>query len=113
MTYSQDLRKKAINYVEQGHTQKEAADVFGVTSRTIWNWILRKNKGILQPKKYEVYPRKIDNDRLIKYIKDHPDAYLKEIAEEFKVDPSSIFYACKRLKITLKKRQRIIKKEMK
>ena len=111
MTYSHDLRKKALEYIEKGKSRKEAAIVFGISYRTIWNWILRKNKGILQPKKYKVNPRKIDNDSLIKYIKNHPDAYLREIAEEFNVDPSTIFYACKRLKITLKKRRRIIRKE--
>ena len=42
MTYSEDLRKKAIEYVEAGHSQVKAATVFGVTSRTIWNWIQRK-----------------------------------------------------------------------
>lgn len=113
MTYSHDLRKKALQYVEQGNSQKEAAIVFGVSSRTIWNWILRKTKGILQPKKYEVSPRKIDNEQLMQYIKKNPDAYLREIAEEFKVDPSAIFYACKRLKITFKKKQKTIKKEAK
>jgi transposase len=113
MTYSQDLRKKALEYLEQGNSQKEVGAIFGVSSRTIWNWIQRKNKGILKPKKYEVSPRKIDNDLLIKYIKNHPDAYLREIAEEFKVDPSAIFYACKRLQITLKKRPKIIKKDAK
>ena len=64
-----DLRTKALEYIEQGKSQKEASIVFGVSYRTIWNWILRKKKGILQPKKYEVNPRKIDNDSLIKYIK--------------------------------------------
>ncbi|WP_249274813.1 IS630 transposase-related protein [Candidatus Protochlamydia amoebophila] len=38
---------------------------------------------------------------------------MKEIAKEFNVDPSSIFYACKKLKITLKKRPYFTKKEMK
>ena len=42
MTYSLDLRKKALDYVESGHSQLEAAAVFGVTSRTIWNWIQKK-----------------------------------------------------------------------
>ena len=113
MTYSQDLRKKALEYIEQGKTLKEAATVFGVTSRTIWNWISRKKKGILEPKKYEVSPRKVDNDLLIEYIKNYPNAYLREIADVFKVDPSTIFYACKRLKITLKKRQRTTRKDVK
>ncbi|MBS4162903.1 hypothetical protein PRO82_000181 [Candidatus Protochlamydia amoebophila] len=42
---------------------------------------------------------KIDRDQLKNYIKN----ILKEIAKEFNVDPSSIFYACNRLKITLKR----------
>jgi len=60
MTYSEDLRKKAIEYVEAGHSQVKAATVFGVTSRTIWNWIQRKKNGSLKPKDYERPPRKID-----------------------------------------------------
>jgi len=113
MTYSEDLRQKAIGYVESGHTQIEAATVFGVTSRTIWNWIQRKKNGLLKPKSYERPPRKINTERLIQFLKENPDAYLREIAEEFQVDPSAIFYACKRLNITLKKRQRGIKNVVK
>ena len=112
MTYSQDLRKKALDYVESGGSQTSAANIFGVTSRTIWNWIQRKKQGNLGPKKYETSPRKIDNEQLIKFIKEHPDAYLREIADVFDVDPSTVFYACKRLKITLKKRRITIKKGM-
>lgn len=106
MTYSKDLRKKAIQYIESGASQKDAARVFGVTQRTIWNWVKRNAAGNLDPKKYETSSRKVSNEHLIQYIKSHPDAYLREIAEEFSVDPSTIFYACKRLKITLKKKRR-------
>ena len=113
MTYSEDLREKAIKYVEAGHSQVEAATVFGVTSRTIWNWIQLKKKGSLKPKAYERPPRKIDNDRLIQFVKENPDAYLREIADEFQVDPSAVFYACKRLQITLKKRPQATKNGVK
>jgi len=113
MTYSNDMRKKAIEYVESGASQKEAADAFGVTSRTIWNWIQRNKEGKLGPKKYETSPRKVCNKQLVQYIQKHPDAYLREIAEEFSVDLTTIFYAFKRLKITLKKRHRVTKKEAK
>jgi transposase len=113
MTYSLDLRKKAIEYVKSGGTLTSAANIFGVRSRTIWNWIQRKKQGILEPKKYETSPRKIDNDQLKLFIKKYPDAYLREIAEEFDVGPSAVFYALKRLKITLKKRRAITKKGMK
>jgi len=79
MTYSLDLRKKAIEYVESGGSQVSAANIFGVSYRTIWNWIQRKKQGQLEPKKYETSPRKIDDKRLIQFIMDHPDAYLREI----------------------------------
>jgi len=58
-------------------------------------------------------PSKIDNDKLRKYIEEHPDSYLKEIAKEFLATVPAVFYACKRLKITLKKRARSLKKGMK
>mgnify|MGYP003454568670 CR=1 FL=1 len=47
------------------------------------------------------------------YIAKHPDSYLREIAEEFKVTITAVFYACKRLKITLKKRHRFTRNKMK
>ncbi len=49
----------------------------------------------------------------MKYLEKNPDAYLREIADEFGVTIQAIFYACKRLKITLKKRHLSIRKEMK
>lgn len=110
MTYSKDLREKAILHVESGASQKEAASIFGITPKTLWNWIQRKKQGILEAKTYEVSPRKIDNDLLIQYIKEHPDAYLRELAEKFNVVPSAIFYACKRLKISLKKNNKLQRK---
>ena len=51
-------------------------------------------------------PRKLDNDKLISYVKEHPDAYLKEIAEAFGCSVTAVAKALKRLGITRKKRQR-------
>ncbi|WP_213105074.1 IS630 transposase-related protein [Candidatus Protochlamydia amoebophila] len=112
MAYSKDLRQKALNYLEAGHSAEEVSQVFGVALRTVFNWLKRQRNGCLEDKPRKRYPIKIDNDQLKNYIKKHPDSYLKEIAKEFNVDPSSIFYACKRLKITLKKRPYFTKKEM-
>jgi len=113
MTYSTDLRKRVLKYVEDGGSKEDAVNIFGVCMKTIWNWIKRNKQGNLPPKIKEVRPRKIDNDRLKKCIEDNPDAYLREIAEEFDVTASAVFYACKRLRITLKKRQQITKNETK
>lgn len=113
MTYSLDLRKRVLRYLKDGHTQKEAANVFAVYPKTVTNWVKKDKEGSLAAKKRENKPRKLDYEQLIKYIKTEPDAYLREIAKEFKVSITAIFYACKRLKITLKKRQPAIKKGMK
>jgi len=113
MTYSTDLRKRVLKHVEDGGSKEDAVNIFGVCIKTIWNWIKRNKQGNLSPKVKEVCPRKIEDDLLKKYIEAHPDAYLREIAVEFGFTAPAVFYACKRLRITLKKRQQITKNETK
>jgi len=48
--------------------------------------------------------RAVKRDALKQAIATHPDARLKELAEDFQVHPSTIFYACKKWGITRKKR---------
>ncbi|WP_052436088.1 IS630 transposase-related protein [Neochlamydia sp. EPS4] len=93
-------------------TADTASHVFGVTVRTLTNWIKQKERGYLAPKKRRQSPSKIDSEKLKLYINQAPDAYLREIAEAFGVTIASVFYACKRLKITLKKRHPSTRKEM-
>lgn len=112
MTYSYDLRTKALDYIENGGSQAKASQIFGVTTRTLLNWINRKKDGILPPSKRQRDPYKIEDEKLKSYIQEHPDSFLREISEAFKVSIAAVFYACKRLKITLKKRQHSTKKEM-
>ena len=112
MTYSLDLRKKALEYLEKGGTKQSAAEVFGVTRRTLDNWIHREKEDNLPPKRRRPSPSKIDSKKLRKYVQEHSDAYLKEIAKEFGSTLQAVFYACKRLKISLKKRSHITRSEM-
>jgi len=113
MTYSLDLRKKALKYIENGGTWKAASEIFEVTTRTLANWLRKKKQQDLAPKIRRQSPSKINSDKLKKYIQEHPDAYLREIGKEFGSTIQAVFYACKRLKITLKKRHHTTKKEMK
>ncbi|WP_080502335.1 IS630 transposase-related protein [Neochlamydia sp. TUME1] len=64
MIYSHDLRKKALNYIENGGSMAPASHVFGVTVRTLTNWIKRKKQGYLAPKKRRQSPSKIDSEKL-------------------------------------------------
>jgi len=112
MTYSLDLRKKALEYLKKGNSKKITSLIFGVTTRTLTNWERRENEKNLAPKKRKKGSYKINEDALKEYIQKNPDAYLHEISEHFKTTAQAIFYACKRLKITLKKRLSSTKKGM-
>lgn len=104
MVYSIDLRKRALNYIANGGSRSETSKIFGVTIPTLANWLSRQKQQDLAPKMNGSKPSKIDNEKLKKYIELHPDSYLREIAAEFNTTLQAVFYACKRLNITLKKR---------
>tara|TARA_B100002052_G_scaffold248773_1_gene235720 strand:- start:509 stop:877 length:369 start_codon:yes stop_codon:yes gene_type:complete len=113
MTYSFDLRKKALEYLKKGNSKKATALIFGVTTRSLTNWEKREKKGNLAPNKRKTGSYKFNDQDLINYIQENSDAYLHEISKHFCTTPQAIFYACKRLKITLKKRRSYTKKGMK
>lgn len=48
-------------------------------------------------------------DALKAYVDAHKEAYLREIAAHFGGHPTTVFYALRRLEITLKKKSRAIK----
>jgi len=106
MAYSEDLRWKVVEFVEQGHTKAEARRVFGVRENTIRDWIrLKSTTGSLQKRELNRTFRTIDPEKLTAYVEKHPDAYLEEIAAEFGCSDEGIRVALKKLKITRKKRQ--------
>jgi transposase len=103
MVYSLDLRKKALNYIANGGKRSDASKIFGITTRTLANWLYREKNQDLAPRMNGSRPSKIGDEKLKKYIEENPDKYLREIAKEFSSTLQAVFYACKRLKITLKK----------
>lgn len=110
MTYSLDFRKCVIEYRQEGHTQKEAQEVFKVSAATISGWEKKlREEGTLEKKSLNRQPRKLDSEKLKAYIEAHPDAYLREIAAEFSCCETAVTYALRRLKITRKKRRNITK----
>lgn len=103
-----------IPYIDNGHSKSETSRVFKISRPTINQWI-----GLRQQGDYSLKPRtsrrfrKIKEDELRSYIKAHPDAYLKDIGKALGVSANSIWHAVRRFGITLKKRSRVIKKEIK
>lgn len=104
MSYDIKYRQRAMEYWAEGHSKRETAVVFKVNPDTLQKWKTQlKESGSLEPKTRRETWRKIDPVRLKKHVEKHPDAYLKEIAEEFSCSPVAILYALRRLKITRKK----------
>ena len=93
-----------MSYMSEGHSYAETAEVFKVNSSTLLKWKSRlKESGKIETRKRRETWRKIDPDRLVKYLEEYPDAYLKEMAEEFHCSDVAILKALRRLKITRKK----------
>lgn len=112
MSYSNDLRKRALKFVDEGGSIKEACLLFKISRSSFQRWRLKqKNTGSLARKSRMRSPYKINNDELTAFIDKHPDAYLNEIAAHFQVTIPCVSIALKRLKITRKKRVLFTKKE--
>ena len=99
MTYSLDLRQRAVAFMESGGSQVEASRLFGVTTRTLYNWIHRDN---LKPAAHGERQRKLDKTALRAHVRDYPDALLKERAAHFGVDPAAVCRMLKKMGIVKK-----------
>ena len=104
MSYDIKYRQRAMSYLDEGNSYRKAAAVFKVSTTTLQKWKSQLNEtGTLLPKKRKETWRKIDPDKLSKYVTENPDAYQHEIAAAFGVRLFAIQKALKRLKITRKK----------
>ena len=100
--YSIDYKRRAVEYKQEGHTFKELREAFNIPNQTYYRWLEEYQYGFEKPEAAE-RPSKIDIEQLKQAIKEKPDAYLKELAEPFGVTAQAVFYALKKLDITLKK----------
>jgi transposase len=99
MTYGIELRERVLSCIEEGSSHAEAARLFKVTTRTIYNWSRRKD---LAPKAHGCRRRKIDKEALKRHVRDYPDALLRERAAHFGVHVNAIWTALRKQKIVKK-----------
>jgi transposase len=105
MAYSVDLRKRVVEFVNEGHTQEKTSLIFKVGTTTIKRWLsLHRETGSLENKPLNRSASIFESEKLAAYIEENPDALLKDIAQHFGGSITGAFYALKREKITLKKR---------
>ena len=106
MSYPTKYRERTIEYRKAGHTLEETHRIFKVSIGSIRKWEKQLEKeGNLEKKPLHRSYKKINPEKLTAYVAEHPDAYQKEIADEFGCSAAAICLAMKRLKITRKKRQ--------
>jgi len=106
MAHSMDLRLRAVGFLEKGLTVAQISELLDIGTATLWRWKARAKQGRLAP----VYPPrsayKLDEQAMLAYLSEHPDAYQHEIADAMGVSRTTIQWAFKRLGITRKKRRR-------
>jgi transposase len=105
MAYSKDFRKKVNEYLDAGHTQREARETYGICMATINRWRKKYKAGDLSDKPVVRSFRKLDPEKLNAYVSEHPDAYLQEIGDAFGCSDTAVLKAFRRLGITRKKRR--------
>lgn len=104
MVYGIDFRKRVIAYKNSGHSKQETCNVFGISRNTLYLWENQLEATAtleIAPRKRKA--RKLPLDQLEAYVKEHPDAFLREIAEHFNCRPQSVWMALKKIGVTLKK----------
>ena len=104
MAYSEDYRKRAVEYYHEGKTQEQVKEVFKIARSTLRDWEARYEAGSLKPS----YPKtrkkpKLPSDQLMRYIDVHPDAFLSEIGTHFGCSAEAVRKALVKLNITQKK----------
>jgi transposase len=108
MAYDNKYRTNVIQYIEEGHTLKEARKEFRVGTTTIKRWRrLRKEIGNLNDPQRKDRHKKIGLVKLHAYYEEHSDSYLEEAAKEFGCSITAISKARKRLSITRKKTKKV------
>jgi transposase len=104
-SYSTDLRKRVIEYLQEGGNYKEASLIFKVSISALGRWYRRYKKGkSYEAKKRGGSRRKIDLKMLEQYVQANPDMSLKQASGEFHVSAFTISYWLKKLGYSYKKK---------
>ena len=106
MSYSKDIRERALALVEEGMKQEEVRKLFKLGANTITQWKkLREETGSLENRPLERSWRKIDPEKLRLDVKENPDDFDEERAERFGCSRTGIQSARYKHKITRKKKR--------
>ena len=104
-SYSNDLRKRVIEYLDCGENYEEASKLFRVSVSAIGRWYRRyKEEGNYQAKIRGGSKKKIDLNELEEYVKANKNMTLKETAKKFNVSSFTISYWVSKLGYSYKRK---------
>ncbi|PSB06557.1 hypothetical protein C7B62_22520 [Pleurocapsa sp. CCALA 161] len=77
MTYSLDLRRRVVNYIEDVGSKAAASRIYQVSRWCVDDWCKRDQ---LEAKSQKRRSRKLDWEALPQHLREHADALLRERA---------------------------------
>jgi transposase len=111
--YSLDLRKKVIDYISQGNTQKQTSQVFGIHKNTINRWCVRNQKeASYAPRPRLGHKSKVDKLAMEAFVKTNPNIKLSELGGRFGISSWHAGRILKKLGFRYKKKPSVIWKQM-
>jgi len=109
-SYNAEFRAKLINFIKEGHTQKQACVAFGVHITTVGRWYAKDTKRPAKsyPHRKPREHRKIDPVVLKEHMKANPNARLIDIARYFDCSEGSVSRTVKQCGIKRKNQNKKI-----
>ena len=112
--YSIDLRKKVIDCIESGKSQKSVVALFKLNPSTISRWWIRyKTEGHYNPRIRIGKKPKINVAELKSYIESKPNFKTREMGKHFGMSSVGALYWLKKLGYSYKKKPTPMWKQMK
>lgn len=109
--YSEDLRKKAIDYILSGNSAIASAKKFDVSEGAVRNWYKRyREEGHYHVKYPPGKVGKASDEELCAYFDANPEKTLVQLGEHFGLTDATICYHLKRLGYRYKKKRHVIVK---
>lgn len=106
MAYSEDYRRRAVEYHREGHSLEEVREAFKIYPSTLRDWESRYNDGDLTPRYPETRrARKLPLDELREYVDSHADDFQREIGEHFGCSQAAVGKALAKLNYSNKKKR--------
>ena len=104
-SYSQDFRKKVIEYVNKGNSCHSASIKFELASNTVRNWYKRyKSEGNYLPRKVGGKKGRISEQEVALYVNNNPNFILSEMGKHFGMSAPGALYWLRKLGYSYKKK---------